>query len=226
MLKKHCFLLFALIASYPLFGQNVNQKYSIGLQFSPSLIWVRAPEAGVTPDGARAGFDYGIMIERNINERYIFSTGLYASHRGGYAMFRDTLELQSIGGSFGSQTRVNYRTQFLEIPLHMRLRVPTASKVTPYAQFGLNTGFKVGARADVTPASGMEIEKERINKDIRTFTFGLAVGGGIEIELNENNRVMLGLLFHNFFNDSVKHRRPGNNKIAQNNLMLRVGFFF
>jgi hypothetical protein len=227
-MKKHFLLtLGLLLTTLPLWAQSTSSPWQIGIYAGPSNAWLRTDNRNVKNNGTVAGFEYGLMVDYMFSDnRYAISTGLNISHRGGRLNYADTLVLRAFPNEvFQPGASVRYRIQYLEIPLHLRLRVTQASEqLIPFAQLGFNTGFKVGARADLPGRS----EVEKVREDTNVFTFGLAVGAGVEYKINDTNRLMVAVLFNNGFTDILsRHRRPEKlNKFAHNYLNFRLGFFF
>ncbi len=226
-MKKLIWFLFCLLC-LPLEQATAQSKVNIGTYIGPSLGWVRTDTRGVRADGSVVGMDWGLMIDYLFNDRYIFQTGINVSHRGGDLVYTEGVTFRTTPTeAYGPNSTVTYNTQWIEVPAQMRLRITKGTgKVYPFVQFGFNTGFRVGGRASVSgPRS---LSRERVNRDLNAFSFGLVAGGGLEYELNDTNRLLFALLFHNGFTDNInRHELPTNmERVAQNYLTLRVGFFF
>jgi Outer membrane protein beta-barrel domain len=226
-MKKIHWILFGLLL-LPVGQAAAQSKVNIGTYIGPSMAWWRTDTRGVRADGSIIGMDWGLMIDYLFNDRYIFHTGINVSHRGGKLAYSEGITFRTFPTEpYANNSTVTYTTQWIEVPTQMRLRITQGTgKVLPFVQFGFNTGFRVGGRAGVSgPRS---LTRERVGKDLNDFSFGLVAGGGIEYQLNDTNRLLLALLFHNGFTDNInRHEAPTTmGRVSQSYLNFRVGFFF
>ena len=64
-----------------------DQKFNFGLKATPTISWLRVDAEGVSNDGIRIGFTYGLVTEFRISNNYAFGTGIDISYRGGKYKF-------------------------------------------------------------------------------------------------------------------------------------------
>ncbi|MFS8618056.1 MAG: porin family protein, partial [Solitalea sp.] len=164
-------------------------------------------------------FSYGLVGDFYISDRYAFSTGLEITSLGG--------KTREVTGS--SDTELSeYRLQYVEIPLTLRLQTDKRGAWVYYGLFGLETGLNVKARADRTildasdPGLKTDLSKLDVKDEITALRLGLAIGGGAIYDLSGSTRLFGGLTFNNGFTDIYQ----GNRKGTTSYISLDVGLFF
>ena len=112
------------------------------------------------------GFTLGAFYTVGINDYLAFQPELYFSRKGG------KLE-GSIGGFLGSKS---IDIDYLEIPLLLKLRFPTQSKISPSVFIGPYGAYKLSSGGTIS-ILGYELEEGLIG--ITDSDFGLVFGGAI-----------------------------------------------
>src|SRR6185295_7915558 len=103
---------------------------------------------------------------------------------------------------FASATNVNYRTQYLQIPLTLKLRTNQIGYITYFGQFGLQAGVRIRSRADITdPVNSFAENKVDFSNDVTLPDFGLVIGAGVEYTITGNTALLGALQFYNGFID-------------------------
>ena len=202
---------------------TLAQKTRIGLTFSPTFGFLRVLDPAMVNEGVRAGFSYGLLIDVRLdnNEHYAFSTGLLHSLTGGNVI--TTMEDDS--GKIQVITQ-NLKPQYINIPLTVRLRTGEIGYITYYGQFGLNTGFMISPRQNITyepdpdTLSGTNVKIE--NRVIPILA--LQIGAGIEYSLSGATALILGLYYDNGFTGLINDKV--HEKISLRNIGLRAGIIF
>src|SRR5690554_621405 len=209
-----------LIASIPniALAQDYYTSYSsfkpvsLGISFSPNISWMRYGDAEGFSSTAGLGFSYGLLADFAVAENYYFATGLLINN-----LWSDT----SIGGaglpnSNSPAGKVQYRLQYAEIPLAVKLKSAQRYHRSYYGKFGFSAGVKISGKQRVNDQSN----RQNIN-DASVFRLGLQIGGGVEWQLDHNLRMMTGLTFNNGFTTTMKLAEPRNSYLS-----LDFGFFF
>jgi hypothetical protein len=216
-------LLFIAVISVPSFAQEENdQKFHFGLKASPLVAWTKIDAEGVTSDGIRIGFTYGLMTEFSISTNYAFATGVDISTRGGKYKY----EIPDVPGFLeGGTVSVDQKIQFLDIPVALKLKTKEIGYIKYYGLFGFNPGIVIMASQDVE--SDAEIQPDRGDRsnqsDFTVFNIGLIVGAGLEYNLGGSTSLTGGIHFNNGLIDIWDQDKA---KMKSNSLTLNVGIFF
>lgn len=226
-----------------------SKKFRFGVFIAPTMSWMR-PTTDKTDDGQYApenkggkiGFTYGLMAEYNFAENYALVTGLQVNMTGGKISSR---YLGSETASVVKNSDFNYRFNYLEIPVALKLRTDPISGFRFFGQLGLTTGFNLAKKASYTvnylDASGQSMTSTGENEKIKgtlaiaPVMFTMNIGAGAEYPINNKLAAYAGIFFNNGFAPDVTNPnkysmpyalpfRDGNTRL--NNFALRVGLFF
>lgn len=241
----------------PLFAQETtasvtnidSKKFRFGVFVAPTMSWMR-PTTDKTDDGqyapknngSKLGFTYGLMAEYNFAENYAIVTGLQVNMTGGKITSN---YLGSEKTSVVTAADFNYRLNYLEIPVGLKLRTDPISGFRFFGQLGLTTGFNIAKKATYTvnyldgnnkaQVSKGENEKIKGTLAIAPVMFTMNIGAGAEYPINNKLAAYVGLFFNNGFAPDAtnpnKYTMPyglsfkdGNTRL--NNFALRLGLFF
>ncbi len=219
-------------------GLTKNPKFRMGVSASGVLSWFN-PEGNdefVDPDGARFSIGYGAHLDFGLgtNRNYYFSTGLFVLNTGGslkYDFIRDDND------NVVSRS-IDYRFNYINIPLTMMLRTNEIGYMVYYARIGLDNGFNIKSTydsSDATPGGSVVQEDESSPDFASLYRAALHIEGGIEINLTGTTNVFLGLEWNNglnnVFSKDAKGVKPGNEtptrfKGVSNAVLLNVGVYF
>ena len=235
-------------------SNNVDsKKFRFGVYVAPTMAWMK-PTTDKTDDGryaptsegSKIGFTYGLMAEYHFAENYAFVTGLQVNMDGGKVNTK-YLGTENPKKSVVDNANFNYRLNYLEIPLALKLRTDMISGFRFFGQLGLTTGFNIAKKAtyDVKYFDGsgaavaMKGENEKIkgNLAIAPVMFTMNIGAGAEYPLNDKLAAYVGIFFNNgfapdatnpasykMFKDINADVKDGNTRL--NNFALRLGLFF
>ncbi len=219
-------------------AQSTDSKYRFGLQFTPNRAWVMPETRLLNQERAGYGYGYGLMIERKIGSNYFFSTGLSINQLQ-YGSSLDTnvfVQKNTLPAGF-SNIQYQYRAQYFELPLSMKMRTNQMGAIRIYGQFGINTGILFQARAKITsiPAefdpeeyffiNRVEDYKNDLTTDdrVNVFRAGILIGAGIEYLLSGETHAVLGIRLDNPFTDNFRGDAV-NGRVPS--LGLQLGIFF
>lgn len=195
------------------------QNFELGLKAHPVYGWIKPSSDNMGSDGGVMGFSYGLMGDFYISDRYSFATGLGITSTGG-----KTREPNDEGNTVLS----NYRLQYIEVPLTLRLKTDQNGPLVFYGLFGLEGAVNIKARADRTilaladPNQKTDLSNLDVDGDITAFRLGLSIGGGAIYDLSGNTRLLAGLTFNNGFTDVFEGARKG----TASYIALNIGMFF
>jgi hypothetical protein len=191
-----------------------------GLTAVPVFAWHRSDNVTVASDGAVAGFQYGLLVDYEIDDegRYAFASGVLISGYGG-----KLLDNRPVAYSLQDRNRF----QYVEIPLTFKLTATEFNYFSFFGQIGVVPGVNIRARGDrtVTPAQADEPDYENAKlTGITPVNFGLEVGGGARYALGEHLNASAGLFYRNGF-VNIYDDNDGD-KITLNHVALQVALYF
>lgn len=212
-------------------GENDLKNFRFGLKTSGMLTWY-APDdkKKFESGGVSAKGGYGLMMEFRLNKVAVIATGLQVDYDGGklnmldtnfYFLSKDSEFLTRADSTANtSKWKVNtrtYRTNYLTIPLTLKLKTPEIGYLTYYGQFGINASFRLKSRVDddlyavsggtynqTFGAKSNQTDLEN-TKDMQMFKFALNVGGGAEWNLSGSTSLVFGLNWYNGFSNVLKN---------------------
>lgn len=216
------FLLGFLLTMVTTIGYAQQAPYRFGLQITPNYSWVSPETRLLNREAGGVGFGYGLMVERAIgNGNYFFSTGLSVNQLQ-YSSSIDSAVYKLPNGtsSYFSNPIYEYRVQYFELPLTMKMRTNQMGAVRIYGQFGLATGvaFQAKARVNNTPQIFdpeefffiNQVEDYKPTESLRTddrvnaFRASILIGAGVEYLLSGDTHLVLGLRLDNPFTDAYR----------------------
>lgn len=225
------FLLLSIISFKPAISQNL--KFSIVAE--PQLSWMKPDIINLSNDGIKPGIKYGLNMEKYFQENYAIATGLLINNTGGNLFYQDTIYFQISGttDTIGATT-VNYKIQYIEIPLGLKFTTNQIGYFKYFAQIGLNGYVRIKATADIESSN---TQNAKINDEVNLFNAGYHIGGGIQYSLGGNASLTAAITFTNGFVDITPaiendedNLNPTNarldDKVILNSLALKVGIIF
>lgn len=191
-----------------------DQKFNFGLKATPTISWLRVDAEGVSNDGIRIGFTYGLVTEFRISNNYAFGTGIDISYRGGKYKYDK-----------GGSVSVTQKLQFLDVPVALKLRTNEIGYMKYYGTFGFLPGVIIKATESVDSDSPIVADRSnRSNQsDFTVFNLGLLVGAGLEYNIGGKTAITAGLTYNNGFIDIWDMKDAQMNS---DNISLNIGVFF
>ncbi|MCF8362712.1 MAG: PorT family protein [Prolixibacteraceae bacterium] len=224
-MKKTNILIILLFASTLLSAQS----FRLGFQASPHFSWLNSSTGDVANDEVKAGIRYGLDADLFISglPRYAINTGLFVANHSFKALYQTEDEFYINGISFNDPVSITYKTNYLEVPLNVKLRSDIFYRMTFYGQFGLSNLFNISASAK---SSDNELNGDAINdginnRHIRFYNLCMIMGGGVEYDVGGNTAVNLGIQYSNGLTD-VTDIDYLDEKSVFNSLRLVLGVMF
>ena len=202
------------------------QEFRFGLTASPVFDWTKVDGSLYEGEGTKAGFQYGLIFDQTIGsvERYAFSTGIIINYVNASVSATDTFT--DIKATWTA------RSQYIEIPLTVRLRTNEINYFSYYGQFGLTPGFCIKSRGDlaidnVTVYEDINLrESDNLtNAQYQLFNVSLTLGVGTEYSIAENTNLIAGIFFQNGFANILGDDVDDNNAYLKQ-LGIRLGVLF
>ena len=190
---------------YNVEAQEIN-KLRLGLTASPSVNWLSPDNRNWEGDGSNLGIAFGLVADIVLvgNDNYLLHTGFNLSYTGGEVAF-PTARLNDNDEWIATEARADYRLQYLDIPLAIKLRTNEIGYVHYYGLFGATTGFNIRAKRDIEyTALDVTIEDEDVSSDVSLMRASLLVGAGAEFKISGSTYLQLGISYQNGFNSVLK----------------------
>lgn len=186
-------------------AQDIN-KLRLGLTASPSVNWFSPDNRNWEGDGANLGISFGLVADIVLvgNDNYLLHTGFNFTNTGGEVKF-PTARLNDADQWIATDAQADYRLQYIDIPLAIKLRTNEIGYVHYYGLFGATTGFNIRAKRDIEySALDVSIEDEDISSDVSLFRVGLLVGAGAEFKISGSTNLQVGVSYQNGFTSVLK----------------------
>jgi hypothetical protein len=201
-------------------GGNSYKTFRFGLAVQPNLSWMKVDSKEFESNGISAKFSYGLLAEYAFAQNYSLASGIQILTTGGRVNYKIPVYYQEdgkveINGSNFLLGKRTYGTQYLNIPVSLKMRTNEIGYMTYYAQFGVDAGFKTNAKAKDTGSDNVPVKpvpdipgstttKHDINRDVNFFRLALNIGGGAEYNLSGNTSLIFGINYSNGFVNVLK----------------------
>lgn len=207
-----------------LLGNASAQDIRLGLKTGANFSTFRGDTDAITQNvsfprlSRRLSVQLGGFALVEFNEWLLFQSELLYTQKGA------VLEGSSVGVSEVTGT---YRFAYLQIPLLLKIRIPTRAPVAPV--------FFVGPSGALNTASGLEVEFRNTSQNASetrtvsygdvttTFSLGGVIGGGLHYRISESRTVMLTLLYNPGLSDIASERAV---ELRNDTITLSLGYAF
>jgi hypothetical protein len=225
------------------FASASQAQIKLGLKLSPQITWVAPESKGITSGGSKINASYGLMFDYYFTENYAFATEISVANYAGELIVKDSKITH--GGSAAAYQDVNYiyRTQYVSIPLMVRMRTNEIGYFRYYADFGLDLAMLVRARADIsstsvdltevnvnTPDKKDEYMIEsndnpsiKYNDDVAILRTAMVIGVGVQYKFFGNTLLVAGARYNKALNNFTVE---DNWKAQMNAVSLNLGVLF
>lgn len=169
-----------------IFGQVQAQerKFQLGILGSSQISYINTNQPDVE-GGAALLFGFGGLAEYHFADRYSFSSGFEFMNRGGSLKVSDTTG--------------NYRAQYIQIPLQIKMRTRQFGYSTYFAEMGFAVGFETGEEIEWEPGNP-EPGKSSL---VGLFDANFRIGIGMEYDLGGETRLLGRLQYHRALADNL-----------------------
>jgi hypothetical protein len=252
--KKYCItaLLFFAIINFIGAQETVTEKSTqFGFRISPNLTWTKIKTGEVNNDGMGIGFSYGIMMDKAIssaNNAYLSVEAIVTSLRNKITL-DDSFYQEPTGstGAYYSDIKQDYKLQYLQIPVSLKMKTGRINGMRYTFQAGLAPGFILNRSVRVStnpsipgnddwysPNASEEdagdfqddptITGERsFSNNLSRVRVPLVLGAGIEYNLSGSTSLIAGLRWDNGFTDIFRDKNVNG---INNYLGLNIGVLF
>ncbi len=217
----------ALIIIFLFFFTNTtfSQGLRLGFVASPQLSWMSSDINKVKTDGNRFGFDFGLNADVFFAKNYALATGLTINNTGGKLNYSDPVSLKASDSvyNFAEGTTIDYKLQYIKLPVSIKLKTNQIGYFTYYGRFGLTPQILIGAKADV---SSHDISDVNIIDEITFFNLAYNVGAGLEYAVGGSTAITFGVIYTKGFIDVTKNNNNANDKAVINSVTFKLGVLF
>lgn len=190
-----------------------EQKFHFGLKVAPTVAWLKPDSKGLSKDGSKLGFTYGLVGESSFSTNYSLTYGLQVTYRGGI-LNNDTLKVNA---------RSSYVLKYVELPIGIKMKTNEFNRYRYFGQFGLVPGFNLSAKASNDAESNIDV------KDYTTdINMSMLIAVGTEYTISGSTTFLASLEFNNGFVDvlSKKNDNDPEFKAISNYVALNLGIMF
>ena len=217
-MKKYLFIAILALTTLNVFSQNTRFTVFV----DPKFPWMSSDLKNIESDGSKLGVNIGLNVDKFFAPNYALMTGISIDNTGGKLIFTDAKKLKINGPdtTLTPGSSVNYKLQYINIPLGLKLKTNEIGYLTFFTHLGINGGINIKATAEV---KDFELDNENISSEIKLFNLGYYIGAGVEYSIGGNSAIVLGLTYTNGFIDITTE---SDNKITLSNLAIRIGILF
>ncbi len=226
------FLSLSVLAQDAAVGPKQRRKFRLGLNIAPAVDFFTTNTTGVEADAVRFKFGAGVMAEYAITNNYAFAFGLEWKGAGAALAYENAYYVSQQDLTKGETFRLmsrNYRNDYINIPVTMKLMTNEIGYFTYFAQVGADLSVLVSSKAldkgafldtlgAISPNS-VEIDYRDVYSQTSFANVRLRVGAGAEWNFSGNTSLVFSLTYHHGFIDIL--RDADNDKVASSE-----GIFF
>ena len=217
-------------------GLTKNPSFRMGLSFSGVTSWI-SPDFKAEfaeTDGIRFNIGYGLHTDFGLGTtgNYYFSTGLFVLNTGGTLKYTNQYDDQTL-----SQRTIDYRFNYLNIPLTMMLRTNEVGYTVYFGRVGLDNGFNIKSTystSDILPDNRTVVDKDDFPDYATLYRAALHIEGGAEFNLTGTTNMFVSVTWNNglgnvFSTKAVGVKNDGGTKQIKggtNLIMFNLGVYF
>lgn len=229
---KKLFLLFGILfvfMSQVAFPQV--KSFRFGLKVSPSISWLSPNTPGYENDGAKLGFNWGLISDFALTENYFLSSGFNINYLNGKLLYETNMSVPGETDLKTGNLSRTYNLRYIDVPLMLKMKTNQFNKSQFYGQIGMLVGFNVKANAKdsfTTGGTTTDFENE-ISDEIKFLRSSLLLGGGVEYYLDKSTSIIGGISFSNGFTNVLNKNNPitsEKQKAVFNYFELTLGIIF
>lgn len=215
----------------------LGEKARLGVNVNPLICWSRAPGIQTNNKGVRAGFQVGLQFDYYFAKNYGITTGLYFDYLGSNVNYTLS-KLDTSGTAYDQNYQHRYTTQYVELPIGIKLRTNEFNKVTIFGEVGVAAMVLVSARANYNEDfDGIKKEQVKVyNTRVNIFDMAASAAVGMEYNISGKTSLTAGIVYKYAFLNQIKDDKakdvvPLNTGLLKdpiylNYLAFKVGILF
>jgi len=225
------------------FASASQAQIKLGLKLAPQITWVAPEIKGISSSGSKINASYGLMFDYYFTENYAFATEISVANYAGDLIVKDSKITRGIIDSTYQDVNYNYRTQYVSVPLILRMRTNEIGYFRYYADFGLDLAILVRAKADINNSS-IDLTEVNVNNpdktdeymiesndspsieyddDVAILRTAMVIGVGIQYKIFGNTLLIAGARYNKALNNFTVE---DNWKAKMNAVSLNLGVLF
>jgi hypothetical protein len=222
-MKQVIFVMLAAILSLP-----THAQIKLGFKLSPHITWASEDNKNTLSNGARINLSYGLVADYYFTENYAIATELAMTTYGVNLALPASkyTAIQSNGVNTpanGSDLTYDYRLQYFQMPLLLRMRTKEIGYLRYYGEFGLGAGWLMRSKADISGPAGVSYSNVNINEpdevdkfdileakysdDVNSLRLSMILGAGIQYNFFGNSLLFAGVRYDNGLNSFTSDSR-------------------
>jgi len=233
---KKSLLIVGLMLAMSLTASAQYKGFAFGFKVGPNWGWTGSTTGAAISEGARTGFDVGVVAEYYFADNYALVSGINVDFLGGKYTFKngrmvaDSLETYDVH-------RI-YKSTLYEIPLMLKMETNDLGNLPlrAYAQVGGGIGYAQKVKVkDAIPSEGIETPAEWgiTNKEFSNIRVSLKIGAGAHFSHDFINNI--NYISPNYYSNYYEYQNNEMVKIAeretklnmvQNRIGIEVGVLF
>jgi hypothetical protein len=183
------------------------------------------------------------MFDYYFTENYAFATEISVANYAGELIVKDSKITRGVIPAVSQDVNYIYRTQYVSVPLMLRMRTNEIGYFRYYADFGLDLALLVRAKADINNSSidlteinvnnpdkkdEYTIESNdnpsiKYNDDVAILRTAMVIGVGIQYKIFGNTLLVAGARYNKALNNFTVE---DNWKAQMNAVSLNLGVLF
>ena len=228
---KKSLLFVGLLLALTLSASAQYKGFSFGFKLGPSFDWTGSKTGAATNQGAKTGFNIGLVAEYYFAENYAIVTGVNVDFLRGHYTFEDKRNISGIDSiadyQLGTVDRT-FKSTIYEIPLMLKMVTPELGNLPlrAYAQVGGAFGYtqRVKVKDSFTLGNLKDNDFRATDGEYNPFHASLRIGAGAEYALLETTRVFAGIYFaHDFLNSISRGGLVSSNYVRYYNGNKELG---
>ena len=248
---KKSLLFVGLMLAMSLTASAQYKGFAFGFKVGPNWGWTGSTTGAAVSQGARTGFDLGVVAEYYFADNYALVSGINVDFVGGKYMFdrarmvTDSLNPEGYLEVYGVN-RI-YKSTLYEIPLMLKMETNDLGNLPlrAYAQVGGGIGYAQKVKVkDAIPSEGIETPAEWgiTDREFSNIRVSLKIGAGAQYAVDESTRIFAGFYFSHDFINNINSINPNYYKyyngdkdlgerdvklnMVQNRIGIEVGVLF
>jgi len=225
---------------------DVFKKYRFALFAGPTFNSLKNTVAkaedgkgdyNLTKGSGRTSFSVGLTAELAMSEKYSLYSGVGLDWNGGsISAVHDTAT--ALDSKYASSADVDYKTQFLSVPLGLKMYAAEFGDVKIFAKTGVDLSLLLSQKGDYTLTGANVTDSTGVNQKINDvarvvpLNIGWHIGAGAEYTLSSGSAVYGAIIYRNGFTDFTtpslnnEGHRFSDGNIRSNTIAIRIGYFF
>ena len=190
-----------------------EQKFHFGLKVAPTIAWLKPDTKGLSKDGSKLGFTYGLIGESSFSSNYSLTYGLQVTYRGG-VLKNDLLT---------TSNKTSYSLKYVELPIGIKMKTNEFNRYRYFGQFGLVPGLNLSAKASSDAESNIDFKDH-----ITDINLSMLIAVGTEYTISGSTTFLASLEFNNGFVDVLSKNNGSETdyKAISNYVALNLGIMF